>query len=424
MNKCPNLNSIQLWFVVVLVYAIFARIYPKPEYIVGEKMSELVPLSSWKPGKRAVIDVPEQGIYLELNGETEIINWLKSQLEKWDRLTRDLSFPEILQLSSHVMDYYHNAIAGKQFNNIGSLISSNCILLAENDVGRFVFDSEAAPRERLYYLCFHARVKFMSGPGQASDDFVRLLRQKFMDDWEPSFIGSSKETRASHSFTSYSYRRLEGRSSLKERELSSLTQEVEDAKKQYEAIKVQIRHREIELSELIAQRRIDLALEPASERWKRLARSHLLGATLGMLPFFLVILSAFFYRTEILHGLGGFLAPYEGATVTPLEQITKFAKEVPWGSFVLISAPVIFVAWVLRFFSRIFIQSYNQYNEAKSKEALTRVYAHMAASENGGLTDAQKLLVFDALFKPRIVDHKDDGSPISALEKISDKLKA
>jgi hypothetical protein len=187
-----------------------------------------------------------------------------------------------------------------------------------------------------------------------------------------------------------------------------------------------------ELQQALINARSTLKLMPAANRWRRSAQISGLLALLGLAPFLLLLvgvpLAAYFNWDTVSENIATIFYAKDQDTKDAIGTWKDFFKDAPWATFVFVTVPVLMFAWTLKHFSRIFVQNMNLASDAGRRAALADVYTRIVSDpelnrEDNRITDKQKEIIFEAMFRPRDPRHTDDGIDHSLVEKIIDKAK-
>lgn len=86
---------------------------------------------------------------------------------------------------------------------------------------------------------------------------------------------------------------------------------------------------------------------------------------------------------------------------------------------VLITFPIIVLAWGMRLASRTFNHAGASRKDAEIRAALTKTYLNLAADPSTGIQDAERVLVLNALFRPPGATGDDDTLPPNLIDVIT-----
>lgn len=114
---------------------------------------------------------------------------------------------------------------------------------------------------------------------------------------------------------------------------------------------------------------------------------------------------------------------YHWSTVakTVSEITTAPAGGVSLTGLALITIPALFYAWVLKNISRLFVQNLSTSEDAAHRRALAITYLGLADNPKVQLSDTDRALILNALFRPASPQSADDGPPAGILELIKGK---
>jgi len=182
-----------------------------------------------------------------------------------------------------------------------------------------------------------------------------------------------------------------------------------------------------DLQQALDNARATLKLKPAANRWQRSARISSLLALIGLAPFLFLLLGVpwvvWANWGEVSATISTIFHAADPETKAAIATWQGFFKDAPWATFVFVTVPVLMFAWTLKHFSRIFVQNMNLASDASRRAALADVYTRIVSDpdlnqESNRITDEQKKIIFEAMFRPRDPRHTDDGIDHSPIEKI------
>lgn len=100
-----------------------------------------------------------------------------------------------------------------------------------------------------------------------------------------------------------------------------------------------------------------------------------------------------------------------------LHQLTTNAMGgVSVAGVALISVPALMYAWLLKNLSRLFIQNLNAADDAAHRRALAITYLGLAENPKLAISETERALILNALFRPGAHDAADDGPPVGLLD--------
>ena len=187
-----------------------------------------------------------------------------------------------------------------------------------------------------------------------------------------------------------------------------------------------------ELEQALINARKTLQLKPAANRWKDSAQLSSFLAFVGLMPFLLLLigvpLALVWNWADVSATVSAVFYAEDEKTRAAIALWTKFFTDAPWATFVFVTVPVLLFAWTLKHFSRIFVQNMNLATDAGRRAALADVYTRIVSdpelnADGNAITDEQKKIIFEAMFRPRDPRHTDDGIDHTSLDKVIDKMK-
>lgn len=91
------------------------------------------------------------------------------------------------------------------------------------------------------------------------------------------------------------------------------------------------------------------------------------------------------------------------------------------GGLVAITIPALFYAWLLKNISRLFVQAHNLADDAAHRRALAMTYLGLAENKELGMSEQERALILNALFRPSPPHGADEGPPSGLLDLIKSK---
>lgn len=366
----------------------------------NNKFNKTEAMSKWAGTGYCYTLSEKQGFSRTFHSRDEVLTFLKQTSDDWTDLKEIALKSELwIVYCDRLRDLFNDARLDllddkyEALNRIGHLIERNLILLKDGALGSYIFDRNNAPEKRYYAMCFLTEMPIfdiisadtdygLSPDGALTKDFVRQY-----PDFSPEIGGN--------------------------RVVMDLAM---SAIRQANSLRVQaneISQLKDNLVQTLQEAETTLALRPAAQKWRNSARWSALLAFIGLLPFLMIIGGAFWYATDIKDFFVYLVTAPEGKSA-PLANYAAMLEKAPWSTVIFISLPAILLAWVLKHFSRMFVQNFNLANDARTRSALAQVYTDL--SSPGTLSEKQKEMIFEAMFKPREVSHNDEGIPYTPLE--------
>lgn len=153
-----------------------------------------------------------------------------------------------------------------------------------------------------------------------------------------------------------------------------------------------------------------LLLMAPSKHWGAVARSAGFWA-MGALTVFVFLLSIPFLYAYAY-------ANWAVVNAFLLEIMTKSADGISLTGLAAITVPVLAYGWLLRHVSRIFVQNLSLQADAAHRRVMAATYLGLARIKAAGVTDQERALVLNALFRSPPPHSADDGPPSGLLDLI------
>jgi hypothetical protein len=87
----------------------------------------------------------------------------------------------------------------------------------------------------------------------------------------------------------------------------------------------------------------------------------------------------------------------------------------------MITIPALFYAWFLKNVSRMFVQNLTLADDAAHRRALAITYLGLAENPKLSISEQDRALILNALFRPILGQSSDEGPPAGLLELIKGK---
>lgn len=88
---------------------------------------------------------------------------------------------------------------------------------------------------------------------------------------------------------------------------------------------------------------------------------------------------------------------------------------------VVVTVPVLAYAWILRHISRVFIQNLTVADDAAYRRLMTMTFLGLTNDPQSGVTQAERAIILNALFRPAPPNTTEDGPPTGLLDIITKK---
>ena len=161
-----------------------------------------------------------------------------------------------------------------------------------------------------------------------------------------------------------------------------------------------------------------LATDDAVKLWETAAATH---KTRG-------ILAIIIFAVLAVAGALGIIFSFD----IVLERLSKIGTSGANGSIgapggiaisVLLSFPILALAWAMRLLSRLYVQSLHATRDAEIRAALTKTFLNLGADTKNRIKDAERILILNALFRPPGATSDDDTLPPNLIEAITNARK-
>lgn len=149
-----------------------------------------------------------------------------------------------------------------------------------------------------------------------------------------------------------------------------------------------------------------LVLDGPSQLW-RTVRHRALSTALGALVLFVLLLAGPTWLAS---------ANWEAISVFLKDLIASSTNGFSLTAIAALTIPTLGYGWLLRHVSRVFVHNLNLVSDAEYREVLARTFLGLAEQKSAGVTEAERVLVLNALFRPAPPHAPDDGPPTGLLD--------
>ena len=391
---------------IIIFLAIFRYYY---ELNKTKHDLEFIFLSEWKNKSGILITNQSTTFSVTLSDERALTKWLRNKVTEINEL-RSLSTQDgWLNYIDHQIKMFEDAIKGcnardyKAVNALGTEIENNHILLPESPIGFYVFDTSRNRLKRLYAITHLSGIEFPAEPAIKIDVGKYEKEPRPFFEAVKTFIDEDDATVGSTSWATE-----KGHEVIAELSISTLSY----------AGKLRVQEQELKrlqsnLQATLEQADRKLALRPAAKEWSATAKNSVLLAIIGLALF----LGTFGLLLWGIYTLGEQFMPIVNDT-DKLDKYIKIFAGAPIWSAAVITIPAILLAWLMKHFSRMFVQGFNMYSDARYRKALTQIYSEIGTRDGHELTPDQKKIIFEAMFNPRRVTHTDENISPSPVDSV------
>ncbi|MDX0218760.1 hypothetical protein GOC40_12225 [Sinorhizobium meliloti] len=161
-----------------------------------------------------------------------------------------------------------------------------------------------------------------------------------------------------------------------------------------------------ELDELHTQYENHLLLQGPSRHWKRVADTSWRYAA-GAFIAFIVMLAA---PTAVIAANWGAVSSY-------LDHVVEVSKGgISLAAIAVFTVPVLAYGWLLKHVSRVFTQNLVVNSDAEHRRVMAVTFLGLAKRKSVGMSEQDRALILNALFRPSPNNPHDDGPPSGLLD--------
>lgn len=369
----------------------------------------------------------EQGLTPKIMSVSEAIEWFQREQTLWAAFqsSKDPAVSGKFESTSELSKIYDEGIAkiisalkqnnpnpaGKYF-----IQSSNYnLLIVQSRLGEAVFSLEDITTKSITALSLSRAWR----PRRNEDIDLILVRSTLLA--SNALISTSDINRIEH-FLESSKENLDQSKSL----LGSIRDEIdtiaEDHSSNSERVASWLQNTQRQLTDFQEQKIAELdqirdlyhskmQTEAAAVYWRNKARAHRWIAWPSLLVFVAMVATPM--ATGWLHfdALKAFLIEITAATAD------KFSLT----PVVALSIPVVGYGWLLRHVSRLFVQNLTLADDASYRRVMSMTFLGLAKDPASGISDAERGIILNALFRPAPPNAGDEGPPTGLLDLINPK---
>lgn len=170
--------------------------------------------------------------------------------------------------------------------------------------------------------------------------------------------------------------------------------------------------------------RTEFALRAPTEYWIEKHSRHTMLASVFAGTFVLICILVI--AVFILVGVPLLMQTLTVSSPTlPTSSPTIQSTPLLWIRFAVLLVPGFFFIWILRVVGRLFSTQMNLAEDSAERVTMAKTFLALAGSESGGklVSDADRSIVLNALFRPSNVTGPDDAPPVNVVELVLNKIK-
>ena len=152
--------------------------------------------------------------------------------------------------------------------------------------------------------------------------------------------------------------------------------------------------------------------EAAATYWEKKSNLHRNIGWSALAMFVVLILVPFTAGVVYFEAIRAFLVELTAATAD------KFSLT----PIVALSIPVLGYGWLLRHISRLFIQNLTLADDASYRRVMSMTFLGLSKDPASGISDAERAIILNALFRPAPPNSQDEGPPSGLLDMLKPKL--
>ncbi len=152
---------------------------------------------------------------------------------------------------------------------------------------------------------------------------------------------------------------------------------------------------EADKAALITSYSEELKLRSVSSYWAQKAKTHRIG---------------FWFWTALFFGVatGGTTTLVYYGTAFVLD-VASTSEAIPLSNLVVITIPALIFFWIMRMLSRFVVNNLRRADDANERRMMINTYLALLAKAETQVTEDERVLLLNAIFRPGPGDAKDDG---------------
>lgn len=134
-------------------------------------------------------------------------------------------------------------------------------------------------------------------------------------------------------------------------------------------------------------------------------------------------IAAFLVFVGVIAGVGYLVLEHFGQIWSHLKdlQSNSAGSIVSVTGLAFVTMPAIAFFWILKHISRVFVENLAQSNDAAQRRVMMQTYLALVGDPTAKVSDQERLLVLNALFRPSATHGSDDAPPASLIDLILKK---
>lgn len=340
------------------------------------------------------IEIPEQGISVNLANPDEASAWFSAQLEFWSNMRP--------RIGGTITIGSTNVPTEKFFRTIDAVLTN---------ARKSAFGEDKTPLDEFVAYARDLRLIVAGGSieramardatGGVKEDLLGYLFAYCTPFWpseirakQGSIISIAGAITAGHPAAALL---------KKGNDLSAAGEAIEEIWQTKQAMDTTFAQSSTDLQDLRARYEAHISLKAPATYWDRRRRSARNIAIAAAAAFLLV-----------LGGLGFLAWLFAGDALSFLEAHSPGLTIV--NGLLVVVVPILAAAWILRHISRVLVQNINNANDAAFRKALVETFLSIAQELKQGLAEQDRALIFNALFRPGPGEPQDEGPPAGVID--------
>jgi len=365
-------------------------------------------LEDGKPFFRLLFSSPLQGISYSFDTRDRLVAWLEATQKDWQAFAEVVESVPLPKMAKHARNLaklvreVSNDVSRSSYSTLKCYeraCSDGKLIARGGTRGRYIFDNSFAIPNRAFAVGVFADAINLDPQFGNDSNHLPLSSAELLDEFQntfPDFKIKGGEAQVLFDVT-----------------VRALGQQQEAAS--------HLRRQREEFEDYLQAAKVRSQLGPAASRWRSKGRRHTLGVCIGLAPFVVLLFLPIVFHNQLLE-FGSRVWAMDQQTEAHLRVWTDLLSKAPIAAAVILTAPLLLFAWILRHFSRLYVRNLYLAADAGNRAAMADVYTRMIA-HGASFTQEQQTIVVQRLFSLRLDERHADGVPSSPVEQVIDLAK-
>lgn len=359
-----------------------------------------------------VLECPQQGLPRQVLTRDELVTWLAVERKFWGRFGASAEITpqysgQLVDLNHLYNDYlrgiapFPDAIVLEKFREFMVAAQNYRILIGQSPLGRTIGRLAISDIASAHFVATALSKKLV----QIEDPSVRTQTDRYRAFMltAPAWLSTEDLVDLQNSKNLADSITLEAQERLQSLEEEAATRLIELRGFQHDM--------EARLKSLHDLYHKQIQTEAAAKYWEDKSNRSAFIGWFSFLAFGVLVALPLYLGWSHFSDIESWLVKLTAATAD------KFSLT----PIVAISIPFLAYGWILRHLSRVFIQNLALADDASYRRLMTMTFLGLNKDPNSGVTEAERAIILNALFRPAPPNSTDDGPPNGLLDLIKSK---